>query len=343
MTIAMPMIRQKPFFQLVTALDEMGVNVTRRFSQFGIPAWQYGDDEDLIPLADFVKVFDVAAGIAGSDLIGRMVAERIDVADLGAFGRSVASSLTVFDGMQTACELVPKEVTTLRFWLEPHEDGYLFCRKQLYSKPDIEHALHVLEQYTLALLTQIVRLGAGPQWQPSAMCMSIAQGNISTKWADRFDTRVHFETPFSAIFVPASVLSEPLPPLPAPAKLKQQRRKWDETTAQLDLVPAIRELLSSFIRIGEQDRIRLEAIAEVSGLSARTLQRRLAADGKSFHKLLDQARYMVAMDLMTDPDVRIADLAEFAGYENPQHFIRAFKRWTGMTPGAYRKMTLATQ
>jgi len=337
MTVGIPLIRQKPFADLVSSLDGIGVNATRLFPKYGIPEWQHGEDEDLIPLIDFIKVFDVGAQVSGSDLIGRMVADRLEVADLGDFGKAIASSLTVYDGMTTACQLVEQEVTTLRFWLLRRDGGYLFCRKQLYAVPEIEHALTLLEQYTLGLLTKIVRLGAGEGWQPPAACMSIALGTMPTKWAERANTKVRFETPFSAIFVPNEVLAMPLSRTPKLSRRWAARSSQAGVNGSLDFSSAIRELLCSFIRLGEQDRARLEAIAEISGMKVRTLQRRLAADRQSFHKILDQARYQVAMELVTNPDLKIADMASLAGYENPQHFIRAFVRWTGLTPGQYRK------
>lgn len=335
-----PLVRQKPFLHLVSTLDDMGVNARRRFPNYGIPEWQFGEAEDLIPLIDFIKVFGLAERVTGSMLIGRMVAERIDVADLGEFGHAIASSFTVFDAMKTACRLAQKEVNTLRIWLASNQGGYLFCRKQLYSTPEIERSLHILEQYTLELLTQIVRLGAGEAWQPPLACMSIAEQNLSVNAADRARVRLYFETPFSAIFVPNAVLSLPLrPPTPRPRN-KASIQKWKDGAPELDLVSAVRELLCSIVRIGEQDSVKLETVADICGLSVRTLQRRLAANRQSYHKLLDQARYQVASDLVVEPDLLIADIAERTGYENPQHFVRAFKRWTGMTPGFYRKSVL---
>jgi len=337
MTATLPLIRRQPFVHLVSSLDDMGVNIAPKLSRYGIHEWQYGAAEDLIPLIDFIKVFGAASNLTGTDLVGKMVADRLKIFELAEFGRTIESSFTVFDSMKVACDLIPKEVTTLRFWLTQTPYGYLFCRKQLYSTPDIDHSLYVLEQYTLSLLTQIIRLGAGEKWQPPALHMSIASGGISTNWAEKDDIRVKFETPFSAIFVPNSVLSLPLNRCSAHRSTNVAGQRLHVSAVDRDLVLATRELLSSFIRLGERDLITLENIAEIAGLSTRTLQRRLTRENQSFLKLWDQARFGVAMEMIDDPDIRIADLSEAVGYENPQHFIRAFRRWAGMTPGQYRK------
>jgi YesN/AraC family two-component response regulator len=40
--------------------------------------------------------------------------------------------------------------------------------------------------------------------------------------------------------------------------------------------------------------------------------------------------------LVSSPDTSVTELAEKLGYKNPYHFIRQFKKITGITPGAYR-------
>ena len=294
MTNTIPLIRQRPFAHVVSSLEDMGVNIAPRLSQSGISEWQHGEPEDLIPVVDFMRLFGVASKLTGTDLVGKMVADRVVVGELGEFGSSIASSLTVFDAMKTACDLISKEVTTLRFWLKQGPNGYLFCRKQLYSTPDIEHALSVLEQYTLSVMTQIVRLGAGERWHPPAVRMSVASNAMPTKWADRDGIRVQFETPFSAISVPNSVLALPIRQSGKRQNNNAGHQKFHDGAADRDLVLATRELLSSFIRIGERDLITLENVADIAGLSTRTLQRRLTRDNQSFLKLWDQARYNVA-------------------------------------------------
>lgn len=57
----------------------------------------------------------------------------------------------------------------------------------------------------------------------------------------------------------------------------------------------------------------------------------------SFSRLVDEARYQVACDLLTAPDTRIAEVAFATGYENPSHFSRAFRRIAGVAPSDFQK------
>jgi AraC-like DNA-binding protein len=71
-------------------------------------------------------------------------------------------------------------------------------------------------------------------------------------------------------------------------------------------------------------------------MSARTLQRRLAGEGLSFDGVLDELRRELALRHLADRRVAIAEVAYLLGFSEPSAFHRAFKRWTGTTPGAAR-------
>lgn len=77
------------------------------------------------------------------------------------------------------------------------------------------------------------------------------------------------------------------------------------------------------------------------GLAPRSLQRRLAASGTSFEALVDGWRRTQARHHLADPALEIGGIARLLGYRDPSHFIRAFRRWEGMAPFAYRRAALA--
>jgi AraC-like DNA-binding protein len=72
-------------------------------------------------------------------------------------------------------------------------------------------------------------------------------------------------------------------------------------------------------------------------ISPRTLRRRLADAKVSFSTLLDEARRDRALLLLRSRDASTKDVAERVGYSNVANFMRAFRRWTGQTPAAYRR------
>jgi AraC-like DNA-binding protein len=87
-----------------------------------------------------------------------------------------------------------------------------------------------------------------------------------------------------------------------------------------------------------QQQESVATIARELAMSVRTLSRRLVDDGTSFRAVQDDVRHKLAVALLSDAKVSIAEVAFFLGYAEPAPFHRSFKRWTGKTPQAYRAM-----
>ncbi|KZZ44620.1 MAG: helix-turn-helix transcriptional regulator [Saccharospirillaceae bacterium] len=85
-----------------------------------------------------------------------------------------------------------------------------------------------------------------------------------------------------------------------------------------------------------------EVVAARMDISVRNLQRRLKALGTSYQSLLDEARQELTMKLILDEATPLYEISFMVGYTEPSAFYKAFKRWTGKTPGEYR-MTLAPE
>lgn len=76
------------------------------------------------------------------------------------------------------------------------------------------------------------------------------------------------------------------------------------------------------------------------GISVRTLQRWLQAAGLTYAGVAREARCAVALQMLEQSERKIRDVAVALGYSDPAHFTRAFLRWTGLTPRAFRRRGL---
>lgn len=79
-----------------------------------------------------------------------------------------------------------------------------------------------------------------------------------------------------------------------------------------------------------------ESAAEAMGISVRTLHRRLADEGTSFQRVKDEFRRDRAVQLLTKSQAPINRISEQLGFDSAASFHRAFRGWTGDTPGAFR-------
>jgi AraC-like DNA-binding protein len=88
--------------------------------------------------------------------------------------------------------------------------------------------------------------------------------------------------------------------------------------------------------LASRSAVNITAVARTLAVHPRTLQRQLEAAGTSFQGQLDAARRGLAERYLADHDVAIAEIAYVVGYDDVSNFHRAFRRWTGQTPAAYR-------
>ncbi|MBA5635942.1 AraC family transcriptional regulator [Duganella sp. LX20W] len=105
-----------------------------------------------------------------------------------------------------------------------------------------------------------------------------------------------------------------------------------------DFVHRVRQRISANLATGA---FGVEAIAQELAISTRRLQQLLASDGSSFRKLMQDIQCQHAKAYLADPSRTLLEIAHLVGYAEQSPFQHAFKLWTGMTPGDYRRTVSA--
>jgi len=99
------------------------------------------------------------------------------------------------------------------------------------------------------------------------------------------------------------------------------------------LVQQVRQALAAY----PEQAHRVDGIAALLNISARTLHRQLKEEGASLQALKDEVRFERASDLLNRSDKPVKQVAAAAGFRNEKSFTRAFRAWAGASPGAFRK------
>ncbi len=97
---------------------------------------------------------------------------------------------------------------------------------------------------------------------------------------------------------------------------------------------AVRERLRA---LPPADWPRFEAMAAQLAIPPATLRRRLRAAGQSYATMKDEIRNGQAQHLLRDTRLDVAGIAAELGFSEPSAFHRAFRKWTGQSPGAFRR------
>lgn len=91
------------------------------------------------------------------------------------------------------------------------------------------------------------------------------------------------------------------------------------------------------LQMGERD-VTLAVLAEALDMSPRTLQNRLEAVGLSFRGVVERVRKNLAVKYLNDSRLSLLEIALMLGFTNQTSFHHAFKRWTGQSPGEFRRL-----
>ena len=252
---------------------------------------------------------------------------------MGAFGTLVASSLTTYHVITTCCRLISLHNAGSHLSLVEAGDEVWFCHKEF---PIPEDGRWHKELFTLMRGIDAVRMGAGPSWQPIKVALQTREvpGRELREALGDPEIRIGWKT--TAFAVPRALLAQPLRRSSVAlneASEVVEERLW-QTAPGSSFVNALRLLVGTLLK--QEGAPRIEMMAEITGLSVRSLQRRLAQHGLSHLQIIEQARYKAATRLLEDPDIRITDIGIDLGYADSAHFSRAFKRWAGVSPRAYR-------
>lgn len=155
-----------------------------------------------------------------------------------------------------------------------------------------------------------------------------------TSYRDRLP-RMRFAMGANQLRFPAAYLDLPLQAADTTtAKLVTHQLEREMTLLGFsgDFVAQVRALLVNECS-GYPD---LETVSGRLNLSSRTLKRRLQEHGTSFQILLDETLRRDSIRLLQDPTLSVEDVATRIGYTDPANFTRAFRKWTGVSPSAYR-------
>jgi AraC-like DNA-binding protein len=85
-----------------------------------------------------------------------------------------------------------------------------------------------------------------------------------------------------------------------------------------------------------QGSLSMDKVARDMGMSRQTLYRRLKDEDITFAEIHDDLRQRMARDYLTARKVSVNETAYLLGFSEASSFVRAFKRWTGQSPRAFR-------
>jgi AraC-like DNA-binding protein len=213
-------------------------------------------------------------------------------------------------------------------------EGGLAAVDYTFLHPRIEGA-GLITEAAMGLLLAVTRQLCGPAWSPVEMRLSRPLPPRPAAWRRSVRAPVVFGTGGNRIVFPARWLDHPVEHAD-----KELRRILHERVAELEA----RRSADLSTRVGSAIRgcllsgkVTPAQVAVRLGTSTRTLSRRLGARGTSFEAVLDQTRFDLACHLLADSTASMMKITELLGFAHSSAFTRAFRRWSGTSPRAWRE------
>ena len=185
----------------------------------------------------------------------------------------------------------------------------------------------------MAATASVLRELCGEDWSPSEVRLPRARPVDERPYRDHFRCPVKFDEERASMFFPVDVLGRSTPN-PDPSRRAALERELDELVDD-QLLPLLYRSLRRLIV--EEREMTMSSLARQFAMHERTLHRRLQLHGVSFRKVLDDVRFEVARNLLRDTRRSIRDIAHFLGYNDDTAFCRSFRRWSGLSPAAWRE------
>ena len=280
------------------------------------------------------KLWADAVATTGDEAFGIKVGERVTPSDFFVLGHAWLASATLLDALQRLCRLY-QVVSTARgeFEIRKGKDDYTLIDKNELSEDDIHLATQ--DAGTMAFLKLCDQISAGTI-RPISANLAEYRASRPIDFEELLGCPVTFEgTDESWVFTAADATAPLTGSIPDVAEASD--RIAADYIASLEegaVAHDVRQALLQMLPSGKFDQ---ESVAAILHRSRSTLQRQLGAEGTSYRDILESTRQALARKYLRNEDYSQAQVAFMVGFSDQSNFARAFKRWTGQSPGEFQK------
>lgn len=326
--------------RLLTLLDgHHGLSPAALLDETGLGRGELDRGDTLVSIQRAVALLDSAARATGDATLGLRLATAMQWNDFGVLGYVLVHSPTLGAAFGNLRRYIAIHQTRGGIDLEvgPRVARVLRPTDAILGQSD------QVVDLSLAMYTRLARDGLGePRWTPRAVCFRRRRPRstaVHTRW---FGAPLSFGQPRDALVLDSAELRRPFraaDPGLYPILLAQADTTLAGSPGRGEVGGDVRQLVVGALGAGD---VTIEAVAGRLGVAPRSLQRRLRDVGLSFQMLLAEARLDLARRHLADPSLTLTETAFLLGYADLSAFSRAFRRWTGKSPQAFRRAARPT-
>lgn len=310
---------------MLDALERMGYDGDALLALVGLPRAPLSDPDGFVPCSAHLMLVDAAARVRPQKNIALRLAEHTPLGAFPLVDYLVLSSPTLGEGLRRLARYYRLVGSPTPLELSENEDSI---------RVRIDCPIPFFAEYSVAMpLLDIARETGGAR---AAWASFVHRPEDPQDYERAFGCEVRVEQSWTGFALSRATWNHPMPRRD-PVLLALLERHANATVAGLPatetLADRVRREQTAALADGDAG---IEAVARRLALTPRTLQRRLAGGRTSFQQLLDTVRRELAEQHLSRSVLSIGEITFVLGYSEPAAFHRAFRRWHGTTPQAFR-------
>jgi AraC-like DNA-binding protein len=317
---------------LVKTLSDFHLDASRLLVGLGLTSEDLDDPACRVSFRQGREAIVRAVQMAKGQALGLETGIREKITSVGLVGYAMLTAPTVGEAVKLGLQLQKDTGSMLEFDTRVTREGILVCASSRFLDPDIYTFL--VEEAFASFMGIAVGL-VGDQFRPLRVDFAYPAPALASVYHRVFGCEIRFGCMENAFLYDPGWYKRPLETAdPFTHRQLLEFLAYNRTRSRE--AAEITESVERVLRQKLQERINIAKVARALGMSERTLRRRLAESDVSFQGLLDGSRKNRALELLSNPQISIEQIAFAVGFTDPHNFRRAFRRWTGTTPSAMR-------
>ena len=310
-----------------------GIDIAPIAAALGLDLEAFQDPQSSISLNRFCRLFEVLATIAGDPTFGLKYSQVYVPGGSGPFEYGIMHAPTLRDALEFFVKYIglQRDVAYLGFDLDQRH-----CRIEWSLSPLIVQREQFVDFIMASNLRFLAHFGDPARLIQKAE-MERREPTAKVLYRQLISPHIEFNAPINGGVISAQQITAKNEQADERLFLLMQRQcdaMLRERAHEPDLILRLKEEILSFLSEGN---VAIGFIARRLAMSERSLQRRLAERGTSFHDLLDETRREYSDRLLRETDLSLSEISYRLGFSAPSAYSRSSQRWYGKTPSAARE------
>lgn len=322
---------------LAAALRGAGHDPQPLLLQYGLEPRRLAEPGARLSIARYMRLGHAALQLAADPALGLAMGACSRLAHLGLAGVTAAQAPNVREAARTLMRFEPLYAGNYRGQASMHEDASGAWLRFYSISPYNDYNRFVVDSVLSGWLQHLTQL-AGQAVRAERLEIEFAAPSYASAYAGLSTSTVQFAAGTNQLRLNQASLALRNPEH-CPGTWQQLLGLCEQELAQRTRVRTLREqiigLIGPLLSGGREPS--LEEVAARLKLPVWTLRRQLAELGTQYRAILNETRRDLASTYIRDTSLAFGEIAYLVGFASAEAFQRAFKRWTGQTPGECRR------